>query len=193
MALAQESNDLFPELQGQFKPAPEPQEEITELEVTVEKEEAPAVAPKAAEKEAPKKNDVKKQDKKSAEKAEETPQKEEKEEEAKGVIKVEIQNVKGVLTYARTMSYCSADVALTNESNLTLNQLSMVWTYKDMQTNLNFSGVQKGKKQTRNFMLIGLPCEGIMGMPDVEFKKCKLGSQSEEACKKRVQITPPSG
>ena len=192
MAVAQESDTLFPELAGQFEQAPavEPAEEVgEEIDLTVEQEkggapELPIVKP-----------DFNKpaQDPDSNNPTNGKDEKLDTGEKVEGNLVIEIQNVDGVLPYARTLAYCSAEAVLTNETNQRLDQLSLTLTYKDMPKDLNYSNVSKKKKRTQKFMLIGLPCENIKGMPDVQVKTCKLGTQSEAACKKRVQVIPPSG
>ena len=102
-----------------------------------------------------------------------------------------MKDVQGTLAYARTLSYCSAKVVLTNETNQRLDALSMTLTYKDMAKDISFSGVRKKKSQTREILLIGPPCEDILNEPNIDIKVCKMGNKSEEACKKRVQFVSP--
>ena len=187
MAVAQDTDSLFPELRGQFEQAPVVEVE-EEVDLTIEREEVGG-------KENPlnKKNDWRKRPLKDD--LNKTKEKDEEEEDQKdeGRLIIQVQNVDGVLPYARTMAYCTAEAVLTNETNQLLNQLAIKATYKDMPKDLAFTNVSKKKKRTKKFMLIGLPCENIKGMPEIEITSCKLGKMSEEACKKKVQFLPPSG
>ena len=193
VALAQGTDALFPELEGQFEPAPDtqpepvspPQAEVIQLEVeqvkTSTKPDSETAKPKADKKLTP--SDIRALAKKESEEGAS---------ETKGNLVIKIQDVDGVLPYARTLSYCSANAVLYNETNQLLEQLSLTVTYKDMPKDLNYAGVPKDRKRTQNFMLIGLPCESINGMPQFEIKTCKLRKQSEEECKKRVHFVPPT-
>ena len=199
VAVAQ--NSLFPELEGQFqqpavaeKPVvsgsavekADPETEVMDLDVAMEVEEEQKMNPPVAKPESQKK----------PAKAEDTNSQdnEEKEnEKVEGNVVIEVQNVEGVLPYARTLAYCTGEAVLTNESDTILRQLSLTITYKDMPKELSYTYVGKKKSRTQKFMLIGLPCENILGMPKVEIKTCKLGKLSEEECKKRVQFIPPQG
>ena len=107
------------------------------------------------------------------------------------VIKIQLQDLKGALPYARTLAYCSGTAVLTNETKQPLKSLSLTLTYKDMPAELSYSGVQPGKSQSQSLMLIGPPCESILNMPEIDIKTCQWGSQSEDNCKKRVQFLPP--
>ena len=186
VAMAQEADGLFPELAGQFEQAPVSEEVDLNVkrEETSEQSNLPIAQP-----------DFKKeaQDPDSNIPTNRQDDKVDTGEKAEGNLLIEIQNVNGVLPYARTLAYCSAEAVLTNNTNQRLEQLSLKITYKDMPKDLNYANVSKKKKRTQKFMLIGLPCESIKGMPDVEIKACKLKDQSEAACKKRVQFIPPSG
>ena len=113
-------------------------------------------------------------------------------ERQEGNLKIELENLNGVLPYARNMAYCYGEAVLTNETNQALDSLSVTLMYKDMPAELSYGGVKPHQKQSQQIMLIGPACEVILGMPEVDIKACKLGSQSENACKKRVQFIPPS-
>ena len=113
-------------------------------------------------------------------------------ERQEGNLKIELQNLNGVLPYARNMAYCYGEAVLTNETNQALDSLSVTLTYKDMPADLSYGGVKPHQKQSQQIMLIGPACEIILGMPEIDIKACKLGEQPENACKKRVQFIPPS-
>jgi len=186
VAVAQEADELFPELAGQFEQAPVAEE----VELNVEQEEVSEQPNLPIAKPDLNKNA---QDPDSNVPTNRRDEKVDTGEKVEGNLVIKIQNVDGVLPYARTLAYCTAEAVLTNETNQRLDQLALTITYKDMPKDLNYSGVAKKKSRTQKFMLIGLPCENIKGMPDVQVKTCKLGTQSEAACKKRVQFIPPSG
>lgn len=200
VAMAQDMNSLFPELEEQFKQPAVPEKtepaapkktqsetEVMDLNV-VGKEENAKPAPVT------KPDSEKKPEKSTTESSSKAPEEEEKEnEKVEGNLTIEIQNVNGVLAYARTLSYCMAEAVLTNETNQKLDALFLTITYKDMPSDLVYSRVPKKKKRAQKFMLIGLPCEGIMGMPKYEIKACKLGKLSKKECEKLVQVIPPQG
>jgi len=175
VAFAQEADTLFPELKGQFEPAPQPET----VDLTVERAENDPSA------QTPAQTDAKAPAQKKDEK------KEKKTEKLEGKIIVQVQNVDGVLPYARTMAYCTGEMVVTNETNKFLGALSFTATYKDMPKDFSFGGIIKKRNQSKKFMLIGLPCESINGMPQFEIKSCRLRDVSEEACKKLVQFLPP--
>ena len=181
VAMAQETDTLFPELKGQFEQIAPSQTETIDLTVEqidpASQSNQPSVQPNTQEK------------KSTTEGEKQTPE----DEKGEGKIIIQIENVEGVLPYARTLSYCSAEAVLTNETNQRLDELSLTITYKDMPKDLSYGGVPKKRTRTQKFMLIGLPCESIKSMPQVDIKTCKLKNLSEEACKKRVQFLPPGG
>ena len=189
VAIAQESDSLFPELAGQFE---RPSSSETTVDLSVEQNSDTKIQAEQKSSSTPK-LPQNAQDPDSNTPTNRQDEKVDTGEKAEGNLVIEVQNVDGVLPYARTLAYCRADAVLINETNMRLEQLSITATYKDMPKELNYSNVSKGKKRTQNFMLIGLPCESITTMPNVEIKACKLGTLSESDCKKRVQFIPPSG
>ena len=172
VAVAQE-NELFPELQGQFKEA--------------------APSKKADAKPAKQNGKNKDVEARQIARAERAMKEGDTGEQKEGNLRIQLQNLEGALPYARTLAYCYGDVVLTNETNQKLDQLALTLTYKDMPTQVSFGGVPKKGTQQKKIMLIGPPCEDILGTPDIEIKACKLGKQSEDACKKRVQFVQPNG
>ena len=182
--LAQEL-DLFPELQGQFEQiAPEPDDEAAENEMATGEQ---------------KKEDQENPDKAKGELTEEQMRTKQALEENttgekhEGNLKIQLQNLNGALPYVKSLAYCYGDAVLTNETNRDLQGLSLKLTYGDMATDVNYSGVPKKKQQKQSILLIGPPCEQILGIPQMDIVSCKMKDTSEDACKKRVQFVSPNG
>ena len=178
--LAQEI-ELFPELQGQFEQiAPdEPQAPQVEKDKTGSEKSA---------RRKPKKELT--EDQMSAKQALEDGDTDGQKKE--GNLKIQLRNMEGALPYVRSMAYCYADAVLTNETNRTLKKLAVRLTYGDMGTDLNYGGVRKKGRQQRKILLIGPPCEQILGMPQIEITACEMENMTEDACKKRVQFVAPN-
>ena len=178
--LAQEI-ELFPELQGQFEQiapdepqAPQAEEDKTELTKPSKKKFQKELT----------------EDELSARQALENGDTDGQKKE--GNLKIQLRNMEGTLPYVRTMAYCYADAVLTNETNRTLKKLAVRLTYGDMGTDLNYGGVRKKGRQQRKILLIGPPCEQILGMPQIDIKACEMENMTEDACKKRVQFVAPN-
>ena len=107
-------------------------------------------------------------------------------------LRIRLDDLQGVLPYARTLSYCSGTATLTNETKQPLQSLSLSLTYGDMTSELSYGGVQPNGTQSRPIMLIGPPCESFLNMPEIEIKTCRWGAHSEDACKKKVKFIPPN-
>lgn len=177
--LAQEV-DLFPELQGQFEQvAPEPEDTVSEETAG---------------------DEVKQGDQKAGEtglteeqmRTKQAVEKDSTGEKREGNLKIQLRDMNGALPYVKSLAYCYGDAVLTNETNQDLETLAIQLTYGDMVTDVNYSGVPKKKQQKKKILLIGPPCEQILGMPKVDIKACKMKDTTEDACKKRVQFVSPN-
>ena len=179
--LAQEL-DLFPELQGQFEQMePEPDETETDEAVTDET----------------KTEEKKQKDSETGLTEEQMRTKQALEEDTtgekhEGNLKIQLRNMNGTLPYVKSLAYCYGDAVLTNETNRDLQSLDLKLTYGDMVTDVNYGGVPKKKQQAKKILLIGPPCEQILGMTQVDVVSCKMKDTPEDACKKRVQFVPPN-
>ena len=107
-----------------------------------------------------------------------------------GNLRIEIQDVYAMLPYARNMAYCKANFVLTNETNQTLDSLTLEVSYDGNTNTLTFNGVKKKEKQERPFFMVGPECSAMDALPQFEIKDCKMGKLSMEACQKRVQMEP---
>lgn len=180
-ALAQEL-DLFPELQGQFEEvAPEPDDTETNEAVT-------DGAKSGEEGQEDSETGLTEEQMRTKQAVEEDTDGEKRE----GNLKIQLQNMNGALPYVRSLAYCYGDAVLTNETNRDLESLNLKLTYGDMVTDVNYSGVPKKKQQKQKILLIGPPCEQILGMPKVDVVSCKMKDTTEDACKKRVQFVAPN-
>ena len=64
-----------------------------------------------------------------------------------GNLRIEIQDVYAMLPYARNMAYCKANFVLTNETNQTLDSLTLEVSYDGNTNTMTFNGVKKKEKQ----------------------------------------------
>ena len=174
--------DLFPELEGRFQPA-QPVEAVNseKPEATREGQPANQILGENGEK-----NDA------DVVQSGQVAPEEVTESAGEGNIEIKLDEIEGTLALARNYSFCSANVVLDNKTNLKLEKLVIELTYQGMPNILEFSGVEKKRTQTQPMMMIGEECEAILNEPDVTIQECKLGKQTEDACKGKVQFIPPN-
>ena len=108
-----------------------------------------------------------------------------------GNLKLEMQNIHALIPIARNNAFCSADVMVHNETNMPLENLSLIVTYDGYTNNIRFSDVAKKSDQKRLLFMVGKACESIINVPQIDITECRLGKLPVDLCKKRVQFTPP--
>jgi len=180
-AMAQ-GTELFPELEGRFQPA-KPAEVAKPVEQDANGEVKPAEQAGA--------NAVQDKVVDAVQSGKVAPE-EVTEAAGEGNIEIRLEDIEGTLALARNYSYCSAKVVLENKTNLKLEKLSLDLNYQGMPNPMTFSGVEKKGQQTQPLMMIGPECEAILNEPEITIQECKLGKQTEDACKGKVQFIPPN-
>ena len=169
VAVAQ-GTELFPELAGRFQPA---------QPTTQEQSDAQAVTPAAgAQPDAVQSGAV------APEQVTESA--------GEGNIEIHLEELNGKLALARNYSYCFADAVLENKTNVKLERLTITLSYQGSPNVLKYANVEKKGTQTQKIMMIGPECQAILSEPEIEIQECKLGQQTEDACKKKVQFIPPN-
>ena len=196
-AQAQDDAYSFPDLSFDFEQEEitdsQPEEEtngeetdlvLEESEVVENTEEQPSVVENQPVQSEELKTDVTEQN------VEEVEEETEEEEEEEKFIYLALNNVKSHMSVIKSVSYCSAEFILYNDTKRVVQEVSGTLGIGDQKKKFEFKNVQPAQPVGLAYQIVGNACESILNVPDIQVEVCKVERMSEKNCKAKLVFVP---
>lgn len=88
------------------------------------------------------------------------------------------------------LALCMGKLRLQNDTDTTLQNLSLDITFGTIPLSVQFSNVAPGASQEQNAALAGPSCNQLLGAPKLDIKTCVVPGMSLNDCKAQIKYVP---
>lgn len=110
-----------------------------------------------------------------------------------GLIRLVVNDVQIINPPLGGVSLCQGTLTAENNTNVTLEALSLSLTYGALPVPVQFGGVPAYGNQTKSMAFAGENCKNLLNVPQIKVENCVAGPMSLAECESKLKYVPIEG